>query len=139
MSLSPEEVSLLSTIAPTLVAAGVAWVANKAVEIMRDRLHMHLDEADAKAVHDAADTAAGVILSQLSRGTMTTADVHAGHPAVIAAAASAREAVPDAADAMNVEVADMVRMVLGRLGHTYLPSAAEPPASTTVVKDIPHA
>ena len=136
MTLSPDEVTLISTLAPTLVAAVVTWVASEAVSLMRDKFHMTISNAQARTVHDAVNTAAGVVMSQLSRGVLTPADLHAGHPAVIAAAAAARQAVPDAADAMNVTVEDMVRMVVGRLGHeaNYLPA---PSTTTTVVSPTP--
>jgi hypothetical protein len=130
--LSPDEMTLLSVLAPTLVTAGITWVVNKAVGVMRDRLHMDLDAADVKALHDAADTAAGILMGKLARGDLTAADMHAGHTAVIATAADARNAVPDAADGMNVDVASMVRMVLGRI---YLPQPKPVVATTTVVKE----
>ena len=151
MALSPDEVTLLVTLTPTLVAAGAAWVANKAVELMRDKFHMTVSDAQVKTVHDAVNTAVGVLLSQVSRGVLTPADLHAGNAAVVAAAAGARQAVPDAADAKSTTVDDIVRMVVGQLGHeapyavqaakqtagSVTPSTPAVAGNTTVVKDIP--
>ena len=127
MDLSQTDVNLLSTLVTPLVLAVAAWVANKIVDVMRDKLHMDLDAADVKAIHDAADTAAGGLLAQVAQGKISLNDIHAGHEAVIAASANARQAVPDAADNMSVEVADMVRMVLGRVGHALASQPKDPP------------
>ena len=57
MDLSQTDVNLLSTLVTPLVLAVAAWLANKVVDVMRDKLHMDLDAADVKAIHDCTEEA----------------------------------------------------------------------------------
>jgi hypothetical protein len=125
----------------TIVVAGVApLLANKAIAAFEKRTGIHLNQAQVQAVHDAADTAAGVVQTMLARGELQLDHLHVDNPQIAALAATALNAVPAASDAVGVTVPDVAHMILGRVGKLLSadPTVQTVPATTTVVA-VPHA
>ena len=119
-----------------IVAVPVAgWLANAAIKLMRDRLHVQLSEKQVAAIHDAATTAAGIATAMLASGKLTVAELHTQAPALRELARDAINSVPDSTDAQGVMVSDMVRLVVGRVGHMI---SADPTIPTVPLqKDTP--
>lgn len=66
----------------------------KALAAFQARTGIQLTEQQQKTVMDSALIAKGVIETKLDQGLMTISDIHAGNPAVIAAAQDAVARVP---------------------------------------------
>lgn len=99
-----------------MVLAFATFVANKLVLVLRDRLKVQLTDQQVKTLHDAADTAAGVGMTMLSRGVITLSELHVNDPTIVGLASVAVNAVSAAADAKGVKVPDMATIVVGRIG-----------------------
>jgi hypothetical protein len=117
-----------------LVAVGLAPVfANYLIQVLHARFKLDLTAAQVKTIHDAADTAAGVLVAQMARGEVSLEHLHIDSPAVLAVAQIARNAVPDAADKMGVTIPDLAHIIVGRVGQ----AIAQDPTTTTVAPAKP--
>lgn len=113
-----------------LVLTGVAGLCvDKARAVLHNRFHMDFTDQQVQRVHEAADTAAGVVNMMLARGAMSVHEVHTDNPDVIALAATALNAVPKASDALGLTVPDVAHMIVGRVGKAMDVSAKVVPAT----------
>lgn len=119
----------------SLVLIGLAPVfANYVIQILHAKGHIDLTAAQVATVHDAAETAAGVLITQLARGEVQLEHLHVDSPAVIAVAQVALNAVPDAAGKLNVTIPDLAHMIVGRVGHAISSDPTTPTVGTPVVQ-----
>lgn len=133
VSLAPLMQLLLAFATP--VIAGIATlIAGKLVLVLRDRFHIECTNQQVKAVHDAADTAAGVITADLYSGAMTVQDVHISNPQVRDLAQIAANMVPKAAAALGVSPTDLAHIIVGRVGKMM---SADPTMNPTVTAASP--
>ena len=121
----------------SLVLIGLAPVfANYVVHILHAKAHVDLTAAQVATVHDAADTAAGVLITQLARGEIQLEHLHVDNPAVIAAAQVAINAVPEAAGKLNVTIPDLAQIIVGRVGHAIAADPTTPTVGTPVIQAV---
>lgn len=117
--MSPEMTSLVQVSLGALTPAVLgfaAFVANKLVSVLHDRFKVQFTDQQVKALHDAADTAAGIAVTMLSRGVIGPDALHPNDKTIIALAANAVNAVATASGAQNTTVMDMAQIVVGRIG-----------------------
>jgi len=119
MSLSPDTIQLLTSLAPFLMPAVLllaSAVVSRLITLAQTHLGMQFTATQVQALHDAATTAAGNAMAMITRGAIAPTDVHAGSVAIIRLAAQARAAVPDAADSIGVTVPDLAHIIVGKVG-----------------------
>lgn len=136
MTTTAEWMQLASDVAAIGAVPVAGWLANKAIQVARDRLHIQFSDKQVKAIHDAATTAAGIATAMLASGKLTAAELHTQSPALRELAKDAVNAVPDASSAQGVMIADMTRLVVGRVGQMIsadptVPTIPLPPKDTT--------
>lgn len=101
----------------TVVVLGVApLLTNKALNVVQKYLHVQFTSQQIQAVHDATDTAAGVINTMLTRGEMHLDDVHITNDTVRSLTRTAMQAVPTAVAATGVDAPYVAHMIVGRVG-----------------------
>jgi hypothetical protein len=119
MTFSPATISFIQTcisLTSPLWLAAFVWLGTKAYSVADKWLGMKFTATQSQTVHDAARTAAGHFVALLASGAAHLSDVHTANPVIIALAAAARMAIPDAADHMDTQIEDMVRLVVGQIG-----------------------
>lgn len=95
-------VAMMKAYIPRAIAAFETWV------------NVKLTDQERAAVYQAADTAAGIIKTQLDQGRLKTADVDPNNTQVRAISADAMARVPDAASAQKMTVDAMAHIVVGK-------------------------
>ena len=119
----------------SLVLVGLAPVfANYAIQYLHGHLKVNLTAAQVQTVHDAADTAAGVLITQLARGEIQLEHLHIDSPAVLAVAQVAVNAVPQATDALHVTIPDMAHIIVGRVGQAIAADPTTPTVGTPTIQ-----
>ncbi len=116
----------------TAIAGVLAVYVPKALAALQARTKIQLTDQQRATVLGAVRTAAGMIETTLDQGAMRTAQVDVANAAVRAEAANAINAVPHAAAALNVNVDDMARMIVGAVDtrtHGVGPGTAMPAAT----------
>lgn len=121
-----------------LVILGLAGVlATKAVSVLNARFHLQLSAQQAQTIHDAADTAAGVLTHAIYSGAMSVQDVHISNPVVYDMAQTAMKAVPQAIAATGVSQADLAHIIVGRVGAMISADPTMDPAVTSASPLLP--
>jgi hypothetical protein len=131
-----EFLQMASQVVAIFAVPAATYIADGAVSVMRTRMHMQVSDTQVKAVHDAAQTAAGIAVHMLASGKLTVAELHAESPAILALAGEAVNAVPESSDAQGVLIADMARLITGKVGAMVsadptIPGVKAPPAPAT--------
>jgi hypothetical protein len=123
MALSQTTIDVSVILGPVVAfaTATVSLLLNKAadkfVAVMKRRLDLDLSAKQVQAVHDAMDTASGVVTAMLTKGEMQLKDVHVANPQVQALVQLALAAVPAAAAATGITPDYAAHMVVGRVGN----------------------
>lgn len=141
MTTAVEWIQLAGDVAPLVAVPVAGWIANAAVRVMRNRLHIQFSDKQVAAIHAAASTAAGIATAMLASGKLTMDELHTQAPALRELARDAINAVPDSTDAQSVMVSDMARLIVGRIGQMISadPTIPTVPPQPTTQKDPTHA
>jgi hypothetical protein len=79
------------------------------------RTGVQITDQQRSAVNAALTTAAGIIQTDLDRGTLKAADISTAHPVVVQAAADALARVPDSAAAQGTTLISAAEIIVGRV------------------------
>src|SRR3954469_21593283 len=112
-------VAMMKAYIPRAIAAFETWV------------NVKLTDQERAAVYQAADTAAGIIRTQIEQGRLKPADVDPNNTQVRAISADALARVPDAANAQKTTVDAMAHIVVGKSDTTI-----KSPVQTMVVEKL---
>ncbi len=98
-----------------MIAGLLAIYVPQAMAVLQARTRIQLTDQQRATMLGAVRTAAGVIETNLDRGALRLAHVDIANPVVRAEAAAAINAVPLAAEALNMTVDGVARMIVGAI------------------------
>ncbi len=100
-------------LAGAVITGLIAVYVPKAIAAFETRTKIQLTENQRKTIIDAVSTGAGVLETALDKGAVKVEHIDVGTPEVTQQAQKVINAVPNAAAALGLSVADISRMIVG--------------------------